>query len=144
MIDRDQLRRLALLARDDESDPTGSVALAPSGIALAVALDPHTVLELLDRCTRCARDVPPDGEPRTTPSASEESFAYELLRPAPWSKSPHRHTSELLCRYREEMIAEVLEPVAATLPPREAARVRRAIMVIRGELRIDDLNVEEA
>lgn len=80
---------------------------------------------------------------RTKPNPSEESLAYEILRPFPWNKSPVQHVAELLCGYREGICVHVLERVAATLPPREAARVRRAIMVIRGELRIDDLHVDE-
>jgi hypothetical protein len=82
-------------------------------------------------------------DPRTTPNPSEEQLAYEILRPAPWSKSPHRHVAELLCGYREGIAVRVLEPLASRLPPREAARLRRAIMVIRGELRLDDLHTTE-
>jgi len=48
MIDKDELRRLALLAQSDEAEPTAAVRLAPSGVALALALDPATVLALLD------------------------------------------------------------------------------------------------
>lgn len=79
---------------------------------------------------------------RTTPNPSEEQLAYEILRPFPWNTSPHGHVSALLCGYREGICQHVLEPLASSLPPREAARLRRAIMVIRGELRIDDLHCD--
>jgi hypothetical protein len=81
-------------------------------------------------------------DPRTTPNPSEEQLAYEILRPFPWSKSPVQHVAELLCGYREGICQHVLEPLASNLSPREAARVRRAIMVIRGELRLDDLHCD--
>lgn len=80
---------------------------------------------------------------RTTPNPSEEQLAYEMLRPFPFAKSPHGHVAELLCGYREGIVERVLEPLANRLPPREAARLRRAIKVIRGELRLDDLHTED-
>jgi hypothetical protein len=52
-----ELRRLALRARDDESEPTATVALAPSGVALALALDPATVLAMLDELERLRERV---------------------------------------------------------------------------------------
>ena len=45
--DRERLRELARCAFEDEREPTASVALSPSGVALALALDPETVLALV-------------------------------------------------------------------------------------------------
>lgn len=46
-VDRDRLRRLALVARDDDQAATMHLAMTPGEAELAQALDPETVLELL-------------------------------------------------------------------------------------------------
>jgi hypothetical protein len=48
VIDKEHLRRLALIARDDDRDEICQLRMTPSQLALATALDPTTVLELLD------------------------------------------------------------------------------------------------
>ncbi len=47
-IDRAEIRRRALIARDQAEQATAAVRLTPSQVDLVLALDPSTVLELLD------------------------------------------------------------------------------------------------
>lgn len=54
-IDRDEIRRRALIARDQSEEATAAVRLTPSQVDLVLALDPSTVLELLDLDMHLAR-----------------------------------------------------------------------------------------
>lgn len=48
MTDRERLRRLALHARDDDRDEACALRLSPAQLELALALDPSTVLQLVE------------------------------------------------------------------------------------------------
>lgn len=50
-----------------------------------------------------------------TPTMREESLAYEILRPAPWHRSPRQHVAMLVAEYRE-VVCEELERVARRVP----------------------------
>lgn len=66
------------------------------------------------------------------PTVREESLAYEILRPAPWHRSPRQHVALLVAEYREG-ICEELERVARRVEPVCAGEIRGAIERLRGE-----------
>jgi hypothetical protein len=78
-------------------------------------------------------------DPRLEPTACEYQLAYELIRPAPWLKSPVQHAAEIVVGYREGLIVRLLEPLAARLPDAHAKELRAVIKVIRGELKPSDM-----
>lgn len=68
---------------------------------------------------------------------AEEELVREIAN-RPWHKSQRTHVAELVVGYREHLVEHVLEQIAESFGPHEAARVRRAIRVIRGEVQTHD------
>jgi hypothetical protein len=110
----------------------------------AQGLDVVIRVEADGSCVLVASNLKAVEEPRGLlrwpgPTPAEDELVREIGKPTPWHKSPRTHVAELVVGYREYLVEQVLEPLAESFEPHEAARVRRAIKVIRGEVVLDDI-----